>query len=92
MGVKYEWIGFIAAIIGTVSFYTLVYHNYVTQDTTSLSFTWLIVTIILQLLWLIFGLVNNIRPTILASPLGAIGAMYLLYLKLKLETNILKIL
>lgn len=69
MSIKYEWTGFVAAILGAISFYTLVYHNYVIQDTTSLSFIWLFTTTGLQFLWLIFGLANNIRPTILVAPL-----------------------
>jgi uncharacterized protein with PQ loop repeat len=86
---KYEWIGFIAAIAGVLSYYSLVYHNYVLQNTASLSFIWLIVTLLLQILWFIFGMANKIRPTILAAPLVAIGATYLIYLKLKLDTDIL---
>ncbi len=86
---NYEWIGFIAAIGGVVSYYTLVYHNYIIQDTSSLSFTWLFLTVVLQLLWFIYGVANNIKPTILASPLLVIGAIYLIYLKLILDTDIL---
>ena len=86
---KYEWIGFTAAIVGVLSYYSLVYHNYIIQDTASLSFIWLFVTVALQVLWFIFGMANQIRPTIFAAPFVIIGAIYLIYLKLKLDTDIL---
>tara|TARA_B110000285_G_C14791349_1_gene453160 strand:- start:305 stop:574 length:270 start_codon:yes stop_codon:yes gene_type:complete len=86
---KLEYIGFIAAILGTISFYSLVYHNYNLQDTTSISPYWLVMSIIIQILWLIFGISNNIRPTIVSAPLVIIGLVYLIYLKLKLETDII---
>lgn len=89
MAKNYELIGFIAAIGSVVSYYALVYHNYILQDTTSLSFLWLFLTVALQLLWFIYGLANNIKPNMVASPLLIIGAIYLIYLKLILDTDIL---
>jgi uncharacterized protein with PQ loop repeat len=89
MARKLELIGFIAAILGVLSFYSLVYHNHNLQNTTSLSSYWLGLSVIIQTLWLIFGLTNNIRPTLISSPLIIIGLFYLIYLKLKLETDII---
>jgi uncharacterized protein with PQ loop repeat len=87
---KHEWIGFSAVIISVFSFYTLVYHNYQIQNTQSLSLGWLFTATILQSLWFIFGIINNIRPTILMSPLMLPGLLYLIYLKVKLETHFIQ--
>jgi uncharacterized protein with PQ loop repeat len=86
---KLEYIGFTSVILGIISFYSLVYHNYILQDTTSVSPIWLGMSVIIQILWLIYGITNNIRPTIISSPLFIIGLLYLIYLKIKLETDII---
>jgi len=86
---KLEYIGFISAILGVISFYSLVYHNYILQDTSSISPYWLVMSVIIQILWLIYGITNNIRPSIVTSPLFIIGLLYLIYLKIKLETDII---
>jgi uncharacterized protein with PQ loop repeat len=89
MNKKLESIGFMAAILGIISFYILVYHNYKLQNTTSLSSYWLGLSVLIQIFWLIYGLTNSIRPTILSAPLVIIGLLYLIYLKIKLETDII---
>ena len=89
MNRKFESIGFMGAILGVISFYILVYHNYKLQNTTSISSYWLGLSVLIQIFWLIYGVTNNIRPTILSAPLVIIGLLYLIYLKLKLETDII---
>ena len=86
---KHEYIGFIAAILGVLASYSLVYHNYNLQDTTSISSYWLIMSLIIETLWLIYGISNNIRPTIVSAPIVIMGLLYLSYLKLKLDTDII---
>ena len=86
---KYEWIGFSAAILTIISFFSLVHHNYKLQDTTSLSPSWLFATFIIQLLWFIYAIANDIRPSLVTTPLVMIGVFYLSYLKIKLDTNII---
>ena len=89
MNRKLELIGFIASILTVLSFYSLVYHNHVLQNTTSLSPLWLGTTFLIQILWLIFAVANGIRPTLISAPLSIIGLFYLIYLKIKLETDII---
>ena len=86
---KYEWVGFSAAILTIISFFSLVHHNHKLQDTKSLSPYWLFTSFILQLLWLIYSMANDIRPTLVSAPLIILGLFYLSYLKIKLETNII---
>ena len=86
---KYEWVGFSAAILTIISFSSLVHHNYTLQDTTSLSPYWLFTSFILQVLWFIYSIVNDIRPTLVSAPLVILGLFYLSYLKIKLDTNII---
>jgi uncharacterized protein with PQ loop repeat len=87
---KLQHIGLIAAGLTFISFYSLVYHNWMIQDPTSLSWIWLVTGIIVQIFWLIFGFVNEILPTMILSPLMLAGFLSLLYLKVKLETNLFK--
>jgi len=87
---KLQHIGLLASGISLISFYSLVYHNFEIQDPTSLSWTWLFLGIIIQILWIIFGVTNEILPIMILAPLILFGYVTLLYLKIKLETNILK--
>jgi uncharacterized protein with PQ loop repeat len=87
---KLQHIGLMAAGINLFSFYSLVFHNWIIQDPTSLSWMWLGTGIIVQILWSIFGFVNEILPTMILSPLILVGFLSLLYLKVKLETNLFK--
>jgi uncharacterized protein with PQ loop repeat len=86
---KLQHIGLMAAGLTFISFYSLVIHNFQIQDTKSLSWIWLGTGIIVQILWLIFGFINEILPTMILSPLILAGFLSLLYLKVKLETNLL---
>jgi len=87
---KLQHIGLMAAGLTFISFYSLVYHNWMIQDPTSLSWIWLGTGIIVQILWLIFGFVNEILPTMILSPLILVGFLSLLYLKVNLQTNFFK--
>ena len=86
---KYEWVGFSAAILTIISFFSLVHHNHKLQDTRSLSPHWLFATFIIQLLWFIYAIANDIRPSLVSVPLVILGLFYLSYLKIKLDTNII---
>lgn len=87
---KLQHIGLMAAGLTLFSFYSLVYHNWKIQNPTSLSWFWLVSGIIVQILWIIFGFVNDILPTMILSPLILAGFLSLFYLKVKLQTNFLK--
>lgn len=87
---KLQHIGLMAAVLTFISFYSLVIHNFQIQDPKSLPWIWLGTGIIVQILWLIFGFVNEILPIMILSPLILAGLLSLLYLKVKLETNLLK--
>jgi uncharacterized protein with PQ loop repeat len=89
MGKKYDILGYIASILGIISFVTLVIHNHYEQDTDSLSPYWLIFGIIIQILWFTYGYINKVYPLLLAPPIILSGYLYLSYLKIKLETNII---
>jgi hypothetical protein len=83
-------VGLLAAGISLFSFYSLVFHNFQIQDPTSLSWTWLLLGIVIQILWIIYGFANSILPTMLLTPLILIGYFGLLYLKVTLETDFFK--
>lgn len=86
---KFQSIGILAAAINLISFYSLVIHNFQIQDPTSLSWTWLFLGIGVQILWMIFGFANEILPSMILAPLILLGYLGLLYLKVKLETDLI---
>lgn len=85
---NFQIIGLLAAGINLISFYSLVIHNFQIQDPTSLSWTWLFLGIGVQILWMIYGFANEILPSMILAPLILLGYLGLLYLKVKLETDI----
>jgi len=86
---KYEHVGLLAAILSLISFYSLVFHNFKVQNTTSLGWVWLFSGILTQMCWAIYAYANNILPSQILSPLMIIGFLSLTFLKVKLESNIL---
>lgn len=54
-GSKLEWIGDIALGLNIISVLPQLYHVYSKQDAKSLSYMWLITSMIANLLWAIFG-------------------------------------
>lgn len=82
---KYEIIAYIAGSLNIIAFFNLVIHNYTIRDTNSLSWTWLLTGLVTQVLWLIFGVANQILPNIIISPILMIGLFALLFLKINLE-------
>ena len=86
---KFQYIGLLAATLSLISFYSLVIFNFNIENTLSLSWLWLLSGIITQFFWLIYAYANNILPSKILAPLMIVGFISLIFLKLKLETNIL---
>lgn len=79
---KLEFITWIAGIMVTISFSDLVYNVYLTKNTSSLTYSWIFLVISSQILYLIFGLVNNIEGIFIPSIIIISMISYILYVKL----------
>ncbi|MFY9243371.1 MAG: SemiSWEET transporter [Polaribacter sp.] len=79
----FEIIGFLAAILTTVSFFPQVIKIYRTRETKSISLTMYIVLTFGILLWLIYGLHLESMPMILANALTLFFLFYILLMKIK---------
>jgi len=79
----FEIIGFLAAIITTVAFFSQVIKVYKTQNTQSISLSMYIVFSIGILLWLVYGFYLNSLPMIIANAITLVSSIYILYMKLK---------
>lgn len=79
----FELLGYLAAILTTISFFPQVVKIYKTKETKSISLSMYIVLIIGILLWLIYGIYLKSMPMILANAVTLVLLIYILIMKIK---------
>ncbi|PQJ79500.1 SemiSWEET family sugar transporter [Polaribacter porphyrae] len=79
----FEVLGYLAAILTTISFLPQVFKIYKTKETKSISLSMYIVLTIGILLWLIYGIHLKSLPMILANSITLISLIYILLMKVK---------
>ena len=79
----FELLGYLAAILTTISFFPQVVKIYKTKETKSISLYMYIVLIIGILLWLIYGVYLKSMPMILANAVTLVLLIYILIMKIK---------
>lgn len=77
----YEFIGYVAAILTTISFIPQAVRVFKTKDTKSLSKTMYILFCIGMFLWFVYGLLKNILPIIFANGITLLLGLYILWEK-----------
>lgn len=82
---KYEFLPAAAGILGLVSFSSLLKNIYETHNTSTLTWTWIMVNIIGQVLVLLYGLVNKAPGLYGPTIVFIIGLCYILYVKFYTE-------
>lgn len=70
--VSQVWVAYGAALLTTVAFVPQAYKIYSTKDTEGVSVTTYVVYAVGLMMWLVFALLNDSRPTILSS-LGSLA-------------------
>ena len=78
---KLEYLTWIAGIIIIISFTDLVYNVYLTTNTSNLSYSWMVLIIAAQLLYLIFGLTNHIEGIYIPAVIIILMISYIFYVK-----------
>ena len=81
MGKHEELVG-IAGVIGLISFSTLIQKIYVSHNTESLPWSWVILNLSAQVLSLAYGILNNAYGIYIPNFLFLAGLAYILYIKL----------
>jgi hypothetical protein len=84
---KYEFLAATAGILAIISFSTLLYKIFLTYNTTSLPWTWVISNITAQTLMLIYGIVNKLSGIIWPSFVFILGLIYIIIIKTFHETH-----
>ena len=84
---KYQFIAVISGILTILAFSHLVHRVYTTKQTEHLTFTWIVLVLTSQSLFVIYGILNNsygiyLPPIILIS-----GLLYILHVKLTYEDS-----
>ena len=65
--VQSETVGFIAAIIGVIAYFPLVYQVVFKKATHSLHYLWIALVVISSVLWILYGIKNKLLPNIYGS-------------------------
>ena len=76
-------IGTLAAIITTAAFIPQVWKAYHSKRTQDLSHYMLYIFLVGLVLWMVYGIMTNSLPIILANTVTLFLAIFLLYLKIK---------
>ena len=84
---KLEILAASAGILGIISFSSLLYRMFLTYNTTSLPWTWVISNISAQTLMLAYGLVNKLPGIIWPSFVFVLGLIYIVIIKSFHETH-----
>jgi uncharacterized protein with PQ loop repeat len=79
---KHENYKYIASVLMTFAFATLVYRVYKTKDVVNLSYLWIILIVFGQLFLLFYGIDNKKVEIIIPAFVVLLGALYILYLKI----------
>lgn len=84
---KLEILAASAGILGIISFSSLLYRIFLTYNTTSLPWTWVVSNISAQSLMLAYGLVNKLPGIIWPSFVFVLGLIYIVIIKSFHETH-----
>jgi MtN3 and saliva related transmembrane protein len=79
-----EWLGYIAAVLTTVAFVPQAWHSFQTRDVSGISLGMYSVFTVGVLLWLIYGVLLDAWPLILANSITLALASCILLMKLVL--------
>lgn len=88
---KYNYIGTLAAILGIIALLPIAWHitkSNIDKDleaSKNIKYSWMALRIISVLLWLFFGIANNINPTVMSSIGLLILLIYIVIMKLHIE-------
>lgn len=80
---SHEMVGFVAAILTTVSFYPQAFKIIKTRDTQSISLVMYSIINLGIALWLVYGLLKGDKPIIYANAFTLVASLTILFLKLK---------
>lgn len=84
---KYRIIGILAGILLVLAFGHLVFRVHHTKDAQHLTYNWVFLILIGQLLYGFYGYVNHLYGIIIPSICITTGVLYILYIKIVHERN-----
>lgn len=84
---KFESLAASAGVLGIVSFSALLYKIFLTYNTSSLPWTWVVSNITAQSLMLAYGVINNLPGITWPSFVFLLGLVYIVVIKSFHETH-----
>lgn len=85
---QHEELAFMSGAFAVASFLILVYNVHLSKNTSYLTFVWLFLVIVAQVLMVIYGKLNHIQGLYIPAIIYIIGLSYILYIKIIYkETN-----
>jgi hypothetical protein len=85
---QHDELALMSGILAITAFSFLVYNTHVTKNTNHLTFLWLFLLLVAQILMFSYGKINHIQGLYVPASLYILGLMYILYIKvIYKETN-----
>ena len=78
---KFESLAAIAGVLGIISFSSLLYKIFLTYNTSSLPWAWVVSNITAQSLMLAYGVINKLHGIIWPSFVFVLGLVYIIIIK-----------
>ena len=81
MNTKHSELALIADILSVFAFYFFIYRIHVTNITSNLTYLWILLILMSQILLFIYGKINNLFVIYAPAIIIFIGMIYILYIK-----------
>ena len=84
---KYHIIAGVSGTFSILAFSNLVLNAHLTKETEHLTFTWIFLVLLAQILMFIYWLLNNIYAIYIPAACLTLGALYILYIKINYDNG-----
>jgi uncharacterized protein with PQ loop repeat len=84
---KYQIIAVLSGILTIAAFSSLVIRVHITKITEHLTFIWIFLVLIAQILLVIYGIINNSYGIYIPAAILVLGVSYILYIKLNYDNG-----
>jgi uncharacterized protein with PQ loop repeat len=85
---KYHFIAVLSGILTILGFSSLILSVHTTKQTENLTYIWVLLVLLAQILLLIYATLNNLYGMYLSPIIIISGLLYIVYVKMSYENNV----
>ena len=84
---KYQILTAVSGMLAILAFSSVVLRVHMTKETDNLTFTWIFLVLMSQMLLYIYGLINNVYGIYVPAASLCLGILYILYIKINYDNG-----